>query len=143
MWRFTVLLALAVAACGGGSRSSCGSVDSGVLPSWARTGFSDKQPKIAHVMGAGGSITAILFAQPLTAPPEPDRGNKILWVSKFGQSGPADLHITARRGDQTVRRVVTGGPGPSIIDLPASGCWQLSLSWDGHRDSLALNYVKA
>jgi hypothetical protein len=36
---------------------------------------------------------------------------------------------------------VPGGPGPSIIDLPAPGCWTLHLSWSGHTDKLKLHYV--
>jgi hypothetical protein len=36
---------------------------------------------------------------------------------------------------------VPGGPGPSIIDLPAPGCWTLRLSWSGHTDELRLRYV--
>jgi hypothetical protein len=36
---------------------------------------------------------------------------------------------------------VPGGPGPSIINLPAPGCWTLHLSWSGHRDELKLRYV--
>jgi hypothetical protein len=40
-----------------------------------------------------------------------------------------------------VSRTVTGGPGPSIIDLPASGCWRLMLRWSGRVDSLDLDYA--
>ena len=32
-------------------------------------------------------------------------------------------------------------PGPSIINLPAPGCWTLHLSWSGHTDQLKLHYV--
>jgi hypothetical protein len=39
-----------------------------------------------------------------------------------------------------VTRVVPGGPGPSIIDLPAAGCWRVDASWGRHRDQLDLNY---
>jgi hypothetical protein len=30
---------------------------------------------------------------------------------------------------------------PSIIDLPAPGCWTLHLSWSGHTDEIQLRYV--
>jgi hypothetical protein len=30
---------------------------------------------------------------------------------------------------------------PSIINLPAPGCWTLHLSWSGHTDQLKLRYV--
>lgn len=138
-WAILVLL---LAGCGGSKVSSCGTVRNDVLPPWARAGFSDAEPKIAHVMGANGSITAILFGQPLTSPPAPDHRDKILWVSRFPQSVPEDLHITADDGRRTVERVVPGGPGPSIINLPSAGCWRMSLAWGRHRDSLALRYVK-
>jgi len=36
---------------------------------------------------------------------------------------------------------VPGGPGPSIIDLPAPGCWTLHLSWSAHTDELKLHYA--
>ena len=42
---------------------------------------------------------------------------------------------------RTATRSVPGGPGPSIIDLPAPGCWTLHLSWSGHTDQLKLRYV--
>jgi hypothetical protein len=40
-----------------------------------------------------------------------------------------------------VSRTVLGGPGPSIINLPASGCWRLTLRWSGRVDSLDLDYA--
>jgi hypothetical protein len=45
-----------------------------------------------------------------------------------------------RLGAPVVRRV-TGSPGPSIIDLPAAGCWRLTLRWSGRVDTLDLRYV--
>jgi hypothetical protein len=45
-----------------------------------------------------------------------------------------------------VMRQVTGGPGPSIVDLPAAGCWRLTLTWRQDpgrrqvRDTLDLAY---
>jgi hypothetical protein len=35
-----------------------------------------------------------------------------------------------------VEREVEGGPGPSIIDVPAAGCWRFELSWPGHADQV-------
>jgi hypothetical protein len=32
-------------------------------------------------------------------------------------------------------------PGPSYVNLPAAGCWSLSLSWSGHHDRLELRYT--
>jgi hypothetical protein len=119
-----------------------------VLPTWARAGFSDAKPTIAHITGRSGSIMGILFAQPLEVPPAKDHSNKILWVARVGTSSLTDLRITAHRmvGAHTVgsrvTRVVSGGPGPSIIDLPAAGCWRLALHWAGHTDTLDVRYAR-
>jgi hypothetical protein len=98
-----------------------------------------------YVMGSQGNIVAILWADdnPLRVPPLPDRSNKILWVSRPGQQAAATLWIRAalNGAGPTVTRQVTGGPGPSIIDLPTAGCWSVSLSWSGHQDHLELRYV--
>jgi hypothetical protein len=127
--------------------ATCSSVVSkGVLPVWARTGFSDAKPRATHVLGRAGSIAAILFGYPLQAPPSAKgRQNKILWVSRASVNG-SDLHIRAQRmnGRQAVGRPVSRsvarGPGPSVIDLPAPGCWHLALTWSGHSDRLDLRY---
>ena len=92
-----------------------------------------------HVTGHSGRIVAILFGDPLVAPPSPDRSNKILWVSRDPVQPLSDLRIRATDGARTVSRVVQGGPGPSLVDLPA-GCWHLSLRWSGRSDSLDLRY---
>ena len=116
-------------------------VPSRLLPEWARSGFSDPRPRIPYVLGDHGDIAAILFAQPLTSPPSADHNNKILWVSRV--AGGSSLHITATLpdGSASVTRVVDGGPGPSIIDLPRAGCWHLALDWGAGTDSLDLAYV--
>jgi len=41
-------------------------------------------------------------------------------------------------GPQVARRV-GGGPGPSIINLPATGCWPFTLRWSDHTDRLDLD----
>ena len=113
-----------------------------MLPEWARTGFSDPEPKMPHVLGRDHRIVAVLFGDPLVAPPARDRANKILWVSRDPLQPLSDLRIRASDGSRTVSRVVQGGPGPSLIDLPA-GCWHLSLSWSGRSDSLDLRYASS
>ena len=113
-------------------------MDRGVLPEWARTGFSERKPKIAHVVGAHGELAAILFGDPLTAPPSRDRSNKILWVARRTPE-PGPLRLTAVQGGRRVTRVVESGPGPSIVDLP-EGCWRVSASWPGGEDELELRY---
>jgi hypothetical protein len=114
-------------------------VQRGVLPEWARTGFSAKEPRIAHVLGRQGELVAILFGDPLTAPPREDRSNKILWVAKRTPS-PGPLKLTATQGSRTLEREVENGPGPSGVDLPA-GCWRITARWPGGEDELDLTYV--
>jgi hypothetical protein len=122
-----------------------------VLPEWARTGFSDPSPSgIPYVLGDRGSILGVIFGYPLTAPPASSgRANKILWVADPAAPGaspdsaaPNDLRIDARLTGSTevVHRTVPGGPGPSVVDLPRPGCWQLTLTWPGHTDTLDLRY---
>jgi hypothetical protein len=123
----------------------CPPPDRGVLPTWARTGFSEKQPKIPHVLGRDGEIVAILFGA-LEAPPTKDSGNKILWAAKDPVKPLSDLRISAqrivhgRRAGTVVHRTVDGGPGPSGIELPRAGCWRMTLKWSGRTDQLDLRY---
>jgi hypothetical protein len=132
-------------------------VERGVLPAWARAGFSDAEPIMPHVISRSGEFAAILFGDPLTSPPSPSHNNKILWVAgpKSGSAparpsaspGPTDLQISAQRMvgatpiGEPVERRVKGGPSPSIVDLPEAGCWRLSLTWADRTDSLDLEYV--
>jgi hypothetical protein len=124
---------------------SCAPLGRGVLPAWARTGFSDPRPRIPHALGRSGRIAAILFGD-LVSPPHKDSGNKILWVSRDPVKAMSDLRISAQRVEdgrpvgRAVRRVVVGGPGPSGIDMPAAGCWRMTLRWSGRTDELELAY---
>ncbi|HTU76548.1 MAG TPA: hypothetical protein VMG38_23765 [Trebonia sp.] len=114
------------------------------LPAWARSGFSPADLAMPHVMGAAGNIVAILWAprDALHAPPRQDRTNKILWVPRIPPSAPnLVIQATLAGSARTATVSVPGGPGPSIIDLPASGCWTLHLRWSGHTDELKLRYV--
>jgi hypothetical protein len=140
--RLAWIAAVLAAGCGGSSRGPSCAVDRGELPAWATTGFSDPHPSMPHVLGREGRITAILFGDPLSAPPDQERANKILWVTREPVSAPAPLTIHATDGDRAVERVVESGPGPSIVDLPA-GCWTVSLSWGaGAHDTLDLRYAQ-
>jgi hypothetical protein len=115
------------------------------LPEWARAGFSPPDQAMPHVMGEAGNIVAILWADrdALHSPALQDRTNKVLWVSKpqFAGLGSLIIRATLAGSARTATVSVPGGPGPSIIDLPAPGCWTLQLSWSGHTDQLKLRYV--
>lgn len=85
-------------------------------------------------------MIAVPFGWPLRAPRQTaGKNNKILWVARSG-SGP--LKIVAN--EQTTRRTVTvvlpGGPGPSIVNMPAPGCWRFTLSWGNRRDTIDIRY---
>jgi hypothetical protein len=142
-------VAIAVAPAGASSSTpACHSaVRHGVLPTWARTGFSDPRPRLAHVLGRSGEIAALVFGYPLRSPEAKDRGNKILWVSRRDVKPLSDLRIHAQRMDgrrrvgRPVTRVVVGGPGPSGVNLPAPGCWRVTLRWSGRTDELDLQYA--
>jgi hypothetical protein len=116
-------------------------VAKGLLPTWARTGFtSTEAAKIPHVMGSRGDIVAVLFAYPTRAWPREGDGSKILWVSRVPQQPMNPLKIDAYLDGsrQPVHREVAGGPGPSLMKLPEPGCWRLRLSWSGHSDTIEL-----
>jgi hypothetical protein len=126
---------------------SCDSaVKHGPLPKWARTGFSPPDQDVRYVMGEKGRILGVVFGYPLQAPAhvrDDDRNNKILWVSNTAEQGaPPDLVIAASLNGTSVRakRTVSGGPGPSIIDMPQAGCWTFDLTWSGVHDRLAVPY---
>lgn len=137
------------------SASACTPVTTAVLPTWARTGFTDPTPSQPYVTSRSGELVAILFG-PLTSPPGVDHNNKILWATS-GQApvtGPPDHGAsgfdmtiigtreggTGQPGD-TMRETVSGGPGPSIVDVPRAGCWHFELSWGNQHDSINLLYA--
>jgi hypothetical protein len=120
-------------------------VDMGVLPTWARAGFSDPEPALPHVMSRSSEIVAILFGYPLSSPPRANINNKILWVLQGGPTSP--VAISAQRMDGATRvgapvaRRLDGGFGPSIVDLPDAGCWRLALAFADRTDTIDLEYV--
>jgi len=122
-------------------------VQTKVLPEWARAGFSDPTPSVPHVMGDQGNIVAILFGGTLHSPPSDEVNNKILWVAPTGADPGGSLEIQAVLAgtSQHASREVPGGPGPSTIDLPATGCWHLELTWGeqpDQQDTMDLDYVR-
>ena len=119
-------------------------VQTGVIPAWARAGFSEPEPRMPHVLGRSGRIVALLFAYPLLSPAPRDHNNKILWVGRKNDGSMlrirAQRMVGATRAGAPVSRAIGGGPGPSIVNLPKAGCWRLTLGWSGQHDSLDLQY---
>jgi len=119
----------------------------GSLPVWARAGFSPPSLAMPYVLGARGDIAAVLWARhdPLVMPTPPGRNNKILWVPKVWDSVGSNLQITAQRlvggtAVGPVQRRTVAGVGPSIVDMPTPGCWQFTLRWGRHTDTMDLPY---
>lgn len=123
-------------------------VERGVLPAWARAGFSEAEPIVPHVIGRSSEVAAIIFGDPLSSPPSAGHTNKVLWVARQTSASPTTLEISAQRMvgatpvGEPVERRVEGGPGPSTVDLPDAGCWRLTLTWANRTDSLDLGYVR-
>lgn len=113
----------------------------GPLPRWARAGFAPPDQTVSYALGAQGDILGVVFAHPLQVPSPPERDNKILWVSKEDSRGPLWIDGTLAGSGRTWAQEVPDGPGPSIVDVPAPGCWSFQLSWDGHHDQVSLAYL--
>ncbi len=113
----------------GGNVPACdGRPITGVLPVWARAGFGAHEPVMPYVRSRSGRVLGILFGS--WSPGENGRPRtKILWVWDDGPSA-ASLRVSAQRDG--VGAVVTEGLpepyGPSITELPTSGCWRLTFS---------------
>ena len=142
------LLPLGADATRSASAAACSpKVHHDVLPVWMRGGFSGAKPRIPYVLGEHGLIGGVLFGSPLNAPPAQNKNNKILWVPRHFSKSVAALWIRMQKMDGTqlvgapVRRIITSGPGPSYVDAPSVGCWRLTLTWSGRRDTLDLAYV--
>jgi hypothetical protein len=123
-------------------------VHHGVLPVWMRGGFgAGARPRIPYVTGLHRAIGGVLFAFPLDAPPARHMNNKILWVPRHLAKDIAPMWIKMQKMEgrhlvgPPVRRIIANGPGPSYMDAPSAGCWRLTLTWSGQRDTLDLRYV--
>lgn len=117
-----------------------------VLPEWARGGFTDPRPVIPFVRSRSGDVVGILFGGELWSPPRQDVSNKVLWVWRAVPGGATgDVTMTAQLAG-TSRVVTTGLPrpeGPSTVDLPAAGCWRITLKSPRGTDTIDLDYAAA
>jgi hypothetical protein len=120
--------------------SACAPLQTGPIPVWARAGFTGNgYPPFAY--SRSGDLVAIVFGDPLTAPSAGDHNNKILWVARAGGFGNLVITGHLEGTDRTVTVDTGTSPGPSIVDMPAPGCWHLDLSWGDQRDSIDLRWV--
>lgn len=122
------------------STSACGTVSTGALPPWARTGFTTAGLHTPHVTSDHGQMIGVLFVQ-LRVPQPPGTNNKILWVARDPGFGPLRITAQLEASGRTVTRTIPDGPGPSIVDMPAAGCWRMTLRWSGHSDTIAFRYA--
>lgn len=123
--------------------SACAAVDTGPLPSWALSGFSDPTTTPPFARSASGDLVAIVFADPLQSPPSTDGAqSKVLWVTRMPAQATDLLSITAplENSDRLTEIDLDQPPGPSVVDLPAPGCWLMQLRWGTHTDTIALRY---
>jgi hypothetical protein len=121
-----------------GGSACAGNVSTAVLPTWARTDFGPAGLHTPHVIGDHGEIVGVLFGHLRVHQPAGTH-NKILWVAKRG-FGPLQIRAQLEGTSQTVTRTLADGPGPSYVDMPAAGCWQMSLTWDDYHDTIAFRY---
>lgn len=146
-----LLMFSALAAFGGHARSTAVApctphVKGGLLPPWMQAGFG-LGARVTHAIGEQGAIGAVLWNKPLYSPPSQHVNNKILWVPRHYSKSVAPLWIKMQKMDGTelvgapVRRIISTGPGPSYVDAPSAGCWRLTLTWSGRRDTVDLAYI--
>jgi hypothetical protein len=146
-----VLVSVPLAAAGGGESDAvlpcAAQVHRDVLPVWMRGGFSGPRPRVPYVLGRNGAIGGVVFGDPLNSPPAQRKNNKVLWVPRHYSKTVAALWIRMQQMEGTrpvgapIRKIIPTGPGPSYVDAPSAGCWRLTLTWSGRRETLDLDYV--
>ena len=141
---FTVVLVLSVTACNPALtrvspsppiHSLAGGCAGTVLtdaepPNWSQGGWSNtKAPwPVPWALGTPADAVAFLFAIRLVAGSSPrvnGTSNKVLWVLR----DPSTFMVEGRPLGQS-QPVVTAQGGPSIVDVPAAGCWKFRLLWE-------------
>jgi hypothetical protein len=118
----------------------------GSAPRWASPA---NPPRIRYALARRGQAAGFLFGFPLMAGnPEP-YSDKILWVVASPRDGmPLVLTghpLHAARPVVSSTWPADSSPGeiyPSEIEVPAPGCWQFTLSWNGHADTIDLWYAR-
>jgi hypothetical protein len=116
------------------------------MPDWTATASPGP---LAYALSHEANLVAGLFGYPLTVGRAASEGtNKILWIAREPREGQP-LHLTIRRTDGTGPTVTAEEPAnsrpgeiyPSIVDVPAPGCWRIVAEWAGHTATLELAYA--
>ena len=118
----------------------------GPAPGWAS---SANPPPIPYALAERGQVAGFLFGYPLMAGNPQPYSDKILWIVASPRDGLPLRVIGHPLGAATPVVSSTwpadSAPGeiyPSEIVVPAPGCWQFILSWNGHTDMVDLWFVK-
>jgi hypothetical protein len=117
----------------------------GAAPGWAS---SANPPPIKYALAERGQVAGFLFGYPLMAGNPQPYSDKILWVVATPRDGQP-LRLTGHPAGATAPVVSSAWPAdstpgeiyPSEVVVPAPGCWQFTLSWNGHTDIVDLWYV--
>ena len=118
----------------------------GSAPTWTSAA---NPPPIRYALAERGQVAGFLFGYPLMAGNPQPYSDKVLWVVASPRNG-MPLRLTGHPL-RAARPVVSStwpadsSPGeiyPSDIEVPAPGCWQFTLSWNGHTDTIDLWYVR-
>ena len=112
------------------------------MPAWARAGFTPPDQPVAHLLSVEGHMVAVPFGWPLREKQPEGRSNKVLWVADRDEGGPMTIDARRESDREPVHQEIADGPGPSIVDLPGHGCWQLDLAWPGDHDRIYLQYLE-
>lgn len=118
----------------------------GSTPRWAS---SANPPRIRYALAERGRAAGFLFGYPLMAGNPQPYSDKILWVVASPRDG-MPLRLTGHPLHAATPVVSSTWPAdsapgeiyPSEIAVPAPGCWQFTLSWNGHSDTIDLWYVR-
>jgi len=118
----------------------------GAAPGWAS---SANPPPIRYVLAERGQVAGFMFGYPLMAGNPQPYSDKVLWVVDSPRDG-MPLRLAGHRLGAAGPVVSSSWPAdsapgeiyPSEIDVPSPGCWQFTLSWNGHTDTVDLWYVR-
>jgi hypothetical protein len=101
---------------------------------WAHFGAP---PRGTPHIAAGGRMYGFLFVPRLRSGNPSNPRNKILWIVNDGSANRV-LTVAAHRTGTTDTAHLTfrsvdpaGRIYPSYVNLPAAGCWSLSITWNG------------